>query len=104
MKSISSAKLGTNFDKILDSAQKERIVITREGKPSALIVGLESYDAEDILLASSPEFWRMIEERRKKGGVGISMVEVKNRLNKRVRAEQGASKTDRQRRKKTSKR
>ena len=37
------------------------------GKPAAVVLGLESYDAEDLATASSPEFWRMIRQRRRGG-------------------------------------
>jgi prevent-host-death family protein len=79
MKSISVTKAGSNMKAILDSAQKERIVITRAGRPSAVIVGIEAYDEEDLQLASSSGFWRMIEERRHRGS-GITLAELKTRL------------------------
>ena len=64
MRTIPIAELQADAEAALDKAQKERLVIVRNGKPSAVVVGIEGYDAEDLQLASSPEFWRMIEERR----------------------------------------
>jgi hypothetical protein len=55
------------------------IIVTRNGKPSAVIVGLESYDDEGLQLASSPQFWRMIQQRRG-SGASISLSELKTRL------------------------
>ena len=48
-------------------AQSERIVISRHGKPCAVLVGIEDYDSEDLAMASSEDFWRMIRQRRASG-------------------------------------
>ena len=56
MKSISVADARSDFEAVLDSAQAERVVITRRGKPSAVVAGIEGYDEEDLALASSPAF------------------------------------------------
>jgi prevent-host-death family protein len=79
MKTISNHDAQVDIDAVLDSAQSERIIVTRNGKPSAVIVGLESYDEEDLRLASSAHFWRMIQERRG-SGTSISLSELKTRL------------------------
>ena len=47
-------------------AQQERILVTQNGKPVALVVGLENKDEEDWQLEMSLDFWQMIEERRKR--------------------------------------
>ena len=36
----------------------------RNGKPVALIVGIEGLDAEQVELGSAPSFWKQIAERR----------------------------------------
>ncbi len=78
MKPITAVQVEADLDEVLDSAQNERIVIMRGGKPSALIIGIESYDDEELKLATSPEFWRMIQERRR--GKSIPLSELKARL------------------------
>ena len=78
MQTIQLEELQADAEAALDKAQKERVVVIRNGKPSAVVVGIEGYDAEDLQLASSPEFWRMIEERRR--GRLIPLAEVKARL------------------------
>jgi prevent-host-death family protein len=78
MKSISAAEARQNLEAVLDSAQTERVVVVRGGKPSAVIVGIEDYDAEDLALAKSPRFWRLIESRR--SGKEISLSDLKARL------------------------
>ncbi len=87
MKTISDREAQGNLQQVLDSAQEERVVITRNGKPAAVVLGLDAYDAEDLQLAGSREFWRMIEQRRN-GGSAISLAEAKARLKAR---EQSAS-------------
>lgn len=78
MKSISMKEAQSDIEAVLTSAQKERIVVTRAGKPCVVIVGIEGYDAEDLNLASSSEFWQMIEERRQ--GRSIPLAELRARL------------------------
>ncbi len=85
MKSISAVQAGADIDFVLNSAQEERIVITRAGKPSVVLVGVESYDEEDLQWATSPEFWRMIEERRR--GPSIPLAELKARLKRKPQGE-----------------
>lgn len=45
-------------------AQKEHILITKHGQPSALIWGVEGHDVEDVVYMTDPSFWRMIRKRR----------------------------------------
>ena len=80
MKTISAEDLEADVDRVLNSVQSERVLISRRGKPCAVIVGVENYDAEDISLATSEEFWRMIGDRRNKGE-SIPLSEVEKRLN-----------------------
>jgi prevent-host-death family protein len=78
MKTIPSRELQTNLDAVLNRSQTERLVIFREGKPCAVLVGIEDYDAEDVQLATSTDFWRMIRQRRSEGrSVPLSDVEAR---------------------------
>ena len=79
MKSIPDEELRGNLDPILSRAQTERIVISRHGKPCAVLVGIEDYDLEDEGLAKSVDFWRMIRERRT-DGPSVSLDQVEKRL------------------------
>src|SRR5262249_16790903 len=79
--SIAALELQTNLDAVLRRAQRERIVISRGGKPCAVLIGIENYDAEDLRWASSQDFWRMTRERRARGG-SIPLEEVEARLEK----------------------
>lgn len=60
---IREAKAGLSAT--LDDAQRERVLITRNGKPSAILVGVEGRDFEDVMLMSNPRFWSMIEASRR---------------------------------------
>ncbi|HVA45447.1 MAG TPA: type II toxin-antitoxin system Phd/YefM family antitoxin [Pirellulales bacterium] len=82
MKRIPAKDLQTNVDAVLDSAQSDRVVISRRGKPCAVLVGIEDYDAEDLRLASSNEFWSMVRQRRTSGR-SVPLEEVEARLEKR---------------------
>ncbi|MBI2433957.1 MAG: type II toxin-antitoxin system Phd/YefM family antitoxin [Candidatus Hydrogenedentes bacterium] len=54
----------TNLSDCVKDAQRERVVITRNGKPVALMVGVEGIDKEQLDLGSDPAFWKLITERR----------------------------------------
>jgi prevent-host-death family protein len=79
MRRIAVKELQSNIEAVLNSAQDERIVISRGGKPCAVLVGIENHDAEDLRLANSAEFWRMIHERRS-GGKSVSLADVEVHL------------------------
>ena len=53
------------LDVCVREAQHDRVLLTRDGLPVALVVGIEGLDAEQVGLGSSDEFWRLITERRK---------------------------------------
>ncbi len=65
----------TTLDACLQDAQHERIVITRDGAPVALIVGLEGMDEEQVRLGGSDEFWKLIAERRRQVPLSRSALE-----------------------------
>lgn len=67
MTSITVAEAEANFGSMLNRSQAERVVIERDGKPVAIVFGLEDYDTEDVELARSSEFWQMIAVRRQHG-------------------------------------
>ena len=48
----------------LEKSQRERVILTRNGKPVALLVNVEGLDAEQIELGSSDKFWKLMVERR----------------------------------------
>ena len=68
------------LDDCIKNAQQERVVITRNGKPVALIVGVEGMDKEQLQLGSSDKFWKLVEKRRK--DKIVSRAELEQRLKK----------------------
>jgi len=65
MKVLAMREAKAELSATLDEAQKERVLITRKGKPCAVVIGVEGRDFEDLLLMSNPKFWRMIEASRR---------------------------------------
>ncbi len=76
MKEITLEQLSRETSALLDVAQHERLVVTRNGKPLAVVVGIENKDEEDLRLEASPEFWRMIEERRREPTVPFDEIKA----------------------------
>jgi antitoxin (DNA-binding transcriptional repressor) of toxin-antitoxin stability system len=69
-----------NITECVKEAQHERVVLTRRGKPVALIVGVMGMDLEQIAQGHSDEFWQLIRERR--GQKTLSRTELEKRLAK----------------------
>ncbi len=64
-----------NLDTCVHDAQRERVVITRDGKPIVLIIGIAGLDEEQLQLGSSDKFWRLIVERRAQKTVNRAQLE-----------------------------
>ena len=80
MKSVTARDLQKKVKECVDLSQTERVVVTRHGKPAAVLVGVEGKDWEDILLETSPAFWQMIERRRKQRTITVK--DLKARLSR----------------------
>ena len=79
MKTMTVREAQADLAAVVETAQHDRVVLERDGKPCAIIVGLDNYDAEDFAWASSREFWEMIEARRTSGN-SSPLAEVRARL------------------------
>jgi hypothetical protein len=64
MKTVEAGQFAANMNEYLHQSLTESIVVTQAGKPCAIVHGLD-YDDEQLQLVNSPEFWSMIEQRRK---------------------------------------
>lgn len=53
------------LDDCVRQSRRQKVVLTRRGKPIALVVGIKGMDLEQVELSLDPEFWKLIEERRK---------------------------------------
>ena len=61
MKVIAVREAKQQLSACIDRAQKERVLITRRGKPAALVIGVQGQDLEEVLLMQNPRFWELIE-------------------------------------------
>jgi prevent-host-death family protein len=75
VKTISVRDLQKSIKEAVDSSQRDRVVVTRRGKPAAVLVGVEGQDWESVVLETSPEFWKLIEERRKEPTLSVEELE-----------------------------
>ncbi len=75
MKEITVERFSQDLESFLRAAQDERLLVTRGGKPVVLLVGVENKDQEDWDLEMSPDFWRMIEDRRDRPSIPLQEVE-----------------------------
>lgn len=64
MKTIDIVQFSQNPQQYVDDSQQEAIVVTRHGKPCAVLHGIGD-DLESSELSHSHEFWTMIEQRRR---------------------------------------
>jgi prevent-host-death family protein len=71
---IKDAKLGA----CVKEAQRQEVVITKEGKPLAVIVSANGMDLEQLELAYSEKFWKLVDKWRKEKT--ISRAELERRL------------------------
>jgi prevent-host-death family protein len=81
MKAVNARHLQKKIKECVDMCQQDQVVITRRGKPAAVMVGVEGKDWEDVVLQTSSTFWKFIEERRKEPT--MSMKELRTRLKNR---------------------
>ena len=79
MKVVALAKAKNELSAYVEEAQRGRVLVTRHGKPAALIIGVEGEEFEDLMTRSDPEFWRMIEARRSTSNT-IAASEMRKRL------------------------
>ncbi len=79
MKVVALAKAKNELSAYVEEAQRGRVLVTRHGRPAALIIGVEGEEFEDLMTRSDPEFWQMIEARRNASKT-ISASEMRERL------------------------
>ena len=83
MKTINVRDFQKKIRETVETAQTERIVLTRHGEPVALVVGLEGMEWVDVVLQASRPIWKLIEKRRKQTTVPLE--EMRERLERRRR-------------------
>jgi len=78
MKTISVRDLQKRIRSVIETAQNDQVVITRNGQPVAVVVGVEGADWETVAVETSRCFWKEIALRRDQRT--ISFAEIRNRL------------------------
>jgi len=77
-------ELKNKTSEILKLAEKEEVVITSRGKPTAIVKGISEEDFEDYLLENNPRFLAALEKAREEylelGGIGIDTYLRKRKL------------------------
>ena len=53
------------LDACVRESQGERVLVTRDGRPVAIVVGLAGLDEDQLQLGASDKFWQLIAARRK---------------------------------------
>jgi antitoxin (DNA-binding transcriptional repressor) of toxin-antitoxin stability system len=71
MKTINVRALQQHVRDCVQASQRDRVVVTRHGIPTALIIGVEGLDWETLALQTDPSFWRMIEKRRSEHAISL---------------------------------
>jgi hypothetical protein len=87
MKEVKLEQLSADAGRMLSPTASERVVLTRAGKPVAIVTPVLNLDEEDLSYIESPDFWKMIADRRKQPR--ISLADAEARLIARERAESG---------------
>jgi len=67
-----------NLEKCVRDAQQGGVVLTRKGKPVALLVSVKGFDLEQLELGHSDEFWTLLRQRRTQKT--MSRAELEHRL------------------------
>ena len=71
----------TTLDKCISEAQRDKVIITQNDKPVAVIIGVAGMDEEQLKLSTSDKFWKLMAERR--GQKTIGRAELEQRLKRR---------------------
>ncbi len=74
----------TTLEGCIKDARRQQVIVTRKGKPVALVVGVEGLDEEQLQLGSSDKFWTLIETRRRQKMVS------RTELERRIKGEGGS--------------
>jgi prevent-host-death family protein len=77
MKTVTVRDLQKSVRECVDMAQDDRVVITRHGRPAAVLVGIEGEEWEHVILQTSASFWRLIERRRQEPTISLEEMKAK---------------------------
>lgn len=81
MKRVALSDIKDQLSKYLRLAQKDRVLITRHGKPAGILIGFKDDDDWfDYQLENDPRFLKRIESARRslKAGGGVRLEDIPN--------------------------
>lgn len=78
MKTLSVRELQQSVKDTVDASQKGHVMVTRHGKPVAVLVGVEGKDWETVYWETNRSLWKTIKKRRK--DETITLTEMRRRL------------------------
>ena len=81
MKRIALSEIKDQLSKYLKLAQKDRVLITRHGKPAGILIGFKDEDDWfDYQLENDPRFLQRIERARRsiKEGRGVRLEDIES--------------------------
>ena len=82
MKTVTVRDLQKNLKECVDRAQDDRVVITRHGRPAAVLVGVEGEDWEAVVLQTDPAFWKLSRALRKQSTISLRQIKTRLRVKK----------------------
>jgi prevent-host-death family protein len=86
MKIAPLAEVKDRFSAYIEASKESPVVVTRNGRPVAMIIPIENDDDLDsLLLAHNPRFIQLLEEARQRvrSTGGVSLTEFRQRLEER---------------------
>ena len=84
MKIAPLAEVKDRFSAYVDESRESPVVVTRNGRPVAMLIAIEEEDDLDsLLLVHNPRFLQLLEEARQRVRVtgGVPLAEFRRRLN-----------------------
>ncbi len=78
MRTVTIRDLQKSLKECVDEAQEDRVIVTRRGRPAAVLIGVADRDWETVVLQTDPRFWRMIRSRRNQKTVPLA--EMRERI------------------------
>jgi prevent-host-death family protein len=83
MKIAPLAEVKDRFSAYVDESRESPVVVTRNGRPVAMLIAIEEEDDLDsLLLVHNPRFLQLLEEARQRVRItgGVPMAEFRRRL------------------------
>jgi prevent-host-death family protein len=85
MKFVGVREAAASLSGLVEKAQTERVVLTRHGKPVALLTGLEGKDLDQVLLDNDPELQATLKQRMAGAGPFVSLDDAETMVDKKAK-------------------